>query len=160
MNRRSLARCTGTVAAALALTFPAAAPAGTATSVIPVSAAVQPSAVIRFETKTAGVAVTQEDIAAGYVDVPASSILSLKTEGAAPLVVVEFMPLEGVFRSVDIVATDLGDAAAGASSAARQPRSAARPARRKVAALSYRFNLSRKAAPGVYAAPISVRVDL
>ena len=159
MKRWSFAKLAGTVGTALALALPAAASGGTATSVIPVSAAVQPSAIIRFEAKTAGVAVTQADIAAGYVDLPANSLLSLKTDGVAPVVVVEFVPVEGVFRSVEVVATHIYDAAAGGSGDP-QRRAARAPAAQAVAAFSYRFKLSPNAVPGIYTTPITVRVDL
>ncbi|HYX63727.1 MAG TPA: hypothetical protein VE935_05850 [Burkholderiales bacterium] len=160
MKQTRLAKRAGAIAAALALALPAAAPAGTATSVVQVSAAVRPSAIIRFQTKTSGIAVTSQDIAAGYVYVPASSLLSLKTAGVGPLVTVEFLPLEGVFRSVEVVTTDTDDFAGGGPSAPPQRPAAATPGKQTVTAFSYRFNLAANAVPGVYATPMIVSVDL
>jgi hypothetical protein len=119
-------------AAALLASAPAAGE-GASASALAVSAEVKPSAVLRLQARTGSVAITEADIARGYVDVPAGALLSIDTGRLRPQVVADVPPGPGPFRSVEI---------------------------RAAAAPVYRFNFSDKATPGSYGVPITVTIAL
>src|SRR5439155_11084484 len=84
--------------------FPAAAAESgkKAFGVIAVKANVQPSAVIKYEFKAQQLGVTAEDIARGYIDLPVSALLSVNAGKLAPLIVVDFVPVEGRLKHIEI----------------------------------------------------------
>src|SRR5437762_13893163 len=84
--------------------FPAAAAESgkKAFGVITVTANLQPSAVIKYEFKAQQLGVTAEDIARGHIDLPASLLLSVNSGKLAPLIVVDFVPVEGHLKYVEI----------------------------------------------------------
>ena len=83
--------------------FPAAGQSGKkAFGVITVTADLQPSGVFKYEFKTLQLSLTAEDIARGYIDLPASALLSVNAGKLAPLIMVDFVPVEGLFKSVEI----------------------------------------------------------
>src|SRR2546425_13215284 len=88
---------------ALAAFTAAAAESGKkAFGVITVMANVQPSVVVKYEFKGLQHSVTAEDIARGYIDLPASALLSVNAGKLAPLIVVDFAPVEGFIKHVEI----------------------------------------------------------
>ena len=81
------------------LSSPAAGPVHVA---LAVSAEVSPSAVLRIEQRPTQIWVSEADIARGYVDLPAGSLLSLNAGSLKPLVVVDFSPSGSAFESVEL----------------------------------------------------------
>jgi len=168
--------------------FPAAAESGKkAFGVITVTADLQPSAIVKYEFKTLQISVTAEDIARGYIDVPASALLSVNAGKLAPLIMVDFAPVEGLFKSVEIrseqtkvAATELLDRlpAPGAGKPTSEDLDLVRARLRALgefapdkpmvmpsngaaeAVLSYRFNFADQARPGNYSVPLIVNITL
>jgi hypothetical protein len=125
-------------------------PAGSGLTALSVVAEVKPSAVFRFELKIGQLAISDADVALGYVELPAGSSLTMNTGRYRPPVTLDFSPGMGPFKSVEVWAEDAMQAAektwhAGAST---------------VTALSFRFNLIGKAAPVRYSLPLVLNVDL
>src|SRR5690606_1165446 len=98
---------------AAALLPPAAGAAGSATSVLPVSAEVRPSGIFRFETRRSHIEIGPADLERGYVDIAAGSLLHIQAGRLTPTVVADFTPEAGPFTSV-AMRTDTGWLAAGA----------------------------------------------
>lgn len=111
---------------------------------------VQPTAVLKFQFTTVQLNVTPEDIARGYIELPASSLLSVNAGKLVPNVVVDFTPTEGAFRSLEIRTRTSFTAASGQTS----------PAPGSEAVLSYRINLAERARPGNYPMPLVVSILL
>src|SRR2546426_2782337 len=169
---------------ALAASPAAAAESGKkAFGVITVKASVQPSAVL----KTRQLSVTAEDIARGYIDLPASALLSVNAGKLAPLIVVDFAPVEGHLNYVEIrgketkvAATELLDRlpAPGAGKPTSEDLGLLRARLRapgefrpdkpmavpssgaSEAVLSYRIHFSHQASPGNYSVPLTVNITL
>jgi hypothetical protein len=172
------------VVAGAALMPAAATAAGNTVAVLLVSAQVRPSAVFKFDVKTSRISVSEADIAAGYIELPASSLLSMKTPGLDPVVVVDFTPVEGLFKSVEVktshgwrLADRLSDFPLTSASLNALPASGAgKPAAlapmveklRPVAetgedlftAFSYRFHLGAKIVPRSYRVPMTLNINL
>ena len=110
---------------------------------------VQPTAVLKFEFTSVQLNVTAEDIARGYIELPASSLLSVNAGKLVPNVVVDFTPAEGAFRSLEIRTRESFTAASGQTLATASE-----------AVLSYRINLAERAKPGSYAMPLTVSILL
>lgn len=142
------------VLAALAAAAPAAGQRK-APAILHVSAEVRPSALLRLEARPASVAVTDADIARGYLEVPAAALLSLETGRIRPTVTAEVPPEAGPFRSVEVVTVN-GRSAAGGSLAP----AAAGKTGVITAALAYRFTFSDLATPGTYQVPITLSISL
>src|SRR5258708_32547833 len=88
---------------ALAASPAAAAESGKkAFGVITVMANVQPSVVVKYEFTARQRSVTPEDIARAYIDLPASALLSVNAGKLAPLIVLDFAPVEGRLKYVEI----------------------------------------------------------
>ena len=157
---------------ALAASPTAAAESGKkAFGVITVMANVQPSVVVKYEFKALQRRVTAEDIARGYIDLPASALLSVNAGKLAPLIVVDFVPVEGRLKYVEIrsnetkVATSedlnllrarlpaLGEF--GLYKPMAMPSSGA-----SEAVLSYRIHFTDQAKPGNYSVPLTVNITL
>jgi len=135
----------------------AAAPAASqryAPAILHVSAEVQPSALLRLETRPASVAITEADIARGYVDVPARALLSVQTGRIRPTISAEVPPDAGPFRSVEVRTAD-GWSAAGGGAAPRDESSGG-----VTSALVYRFKFSEKVATGNYQVPVTLSIGL
>jgi hypothetical protein len=168
--------------------LPAATEAGgMAHAVMLVSATVQPSAVFKFEVRTPNISISSADIKRGYIEVAAGSLLSVNAGKLVPIVVVDFAPQEGAFKSVE-VRTERGwrVAAGGAdnealwkglnslpSTALGKPDIAKKGVDKRalkalvksgdennLTALTYRFNLSYKARPGNYPVPLILNITL
>ena len=159
--------------------FPAAAAAESgkkAFGVITVTANLQPSAVIKYEFKAQQLGVTAEDIARGHIDLPASLLLSVNSGKLAPLIVVDFVPVEGHLKYVEIrskqtkvAATEPLDRlpapgagllraqllALGPNKPMAMPGSGA-----SEAVLSYRIHFADQARPGNYSVPLTVNITL
>jgi hypothetical protein len=134
---------------AAAFLLPASADTGKkAFGLISVAANVQPTAVLKFQSKTVQLTVTPEDIARGYIELPASSLLSVNAGNLRPNVVVDFTPTQGAFKSLEIRTHGAFTAASGQTSKTSE------------AVLSYRINLADQAKPGRYPMPLTVRVLL
>jgi hypothetical protein len=153
--------------------FPAAAAESgkKAFGVITVMANVQPSVVVKYEFKALQRRVTAQDIARGYIDLPASALLSVNAGKLAPLIVVDFVPVEGRLKHVEIrsketkVATSedldllrarlpaLGEF--GLYKPMAMPGSGA-----SEAVLSYRIHFADQARPGNYSVPLTVNITL
>ena len=159
--------------------FPAAAAAESgkkAFGVITVTANLQPSAVIKYEFKALQLSATAEDIARGHIDLPASLLLSVNAGRLAPLIVVDFVPVEGRLRYVEIrskqtkvAATELLDRlpAPGAGLLRAQLRGlgpnkpmAMPGSGASEAVLSYRIHFADQARPGNYSVPLTVNITL
>jgi hypothetical protein len=153
MNFR-FALATVLAAAALAAAVPAASQR-TAPAILHVSAEVRPSALLRLEARPASVAVTDADIARGYVEVPAAALLSLETGRIRPTVTAEVAPEAGPFRSVEVVTVNGRSAAGGPPAPAAAGKTGV-----ITAALAYRFTFSDKAAPGSYQVPVTLSISL
>lgn len=174
------------VAAAALGAFQASAIAGNHGKYLTVYTQVRPSGAFRVDVRAAQLQVSEADIARGYVDVPLGSVISIDSGRVLPAVLVDFTPLMGVFKSVQLRADyswrvaergpDLLNVAALESlppTAAAKPMSPARPHLLEkfvtesrtppgatVTGLSYRFNLVDKVMPGRYPVPLTVNVDL
>jgi len=158
--------------------FPAAAAESgkKAFGVITVTANLQPSAVIKYEFKALQLSATAEDIARGHIDLPASLLLSVNAGKLAPLIVVDFVPVEGRLRYVEIrskqtkvAATELLDRlpAPGAGLLRAQLRGlgpnkpmAMPGSGASEAVLSYRIHFADQARPGNYSVPLTVNITL
>src|SRR3989442_11280335 len=70
--------------------------------VITVMAIVQRSVVVKYEFKGLQRRVTAEDIARGHIDLPASALLSVNAGKLTPLIVVDFVPVEGRLKHIEI----------------------------------------------------------
>jgi hypothetical protein len=161
--------------------------AGMAHAVMLVSATVQPSAVFKFEVRTPNISISSADIKRGYIDVAAGSLLSVSAGKVAAIVVVDFAPQEGVFKSLE-VSTERGwrVAAGGADGEVLQKSLNSLPStalgkpgitekgvderalkipvksgdENNLTALTYRFNLFYKARPGNYPVPLTLNITL
>jgi len=146
----SVCRATRIAAAALLAIAPSLAiPAGSGLAVLSVGVEVKPSAAFRLEPKTAQLAISDADVAVGYIELPHSSRLSMSTGRFRPTVVLDFSPGMGPFKSVEVWAEDAWQAAgqtwhAGATIAT---------------ALSFRFSLIGKASPARYQVPLILNID-
>ena len=158
--------------------FPAAAAESgkKAFGVITVTANLQPSAVIKYEFKALQLSATAEDIARGHIDLPASLLLSVNAGKLAPLIVVDFVPVEGHLKYVEIrskqtkvAATELLDRlpAPGAGLLRAQLRGlgpnkpmAMPGSGASEAVLSYRIHFADQARPGNYSVPLTVNITL
>ena len=175
--------------AAIALAgLPAAAEAaGMAHAVMLVSATVQPSAVFKFEVRTPNISIGSADIRRGYIEVAAGSLLSVSAGKVAAIVVVDFAPQEGVFKSLEVRTERAWRVAAGGadsevlrkslnsppSTASGKPGIAEKGVDERalkalvksgdennLTALTYRFNLSYKVRPGNYPVPLTLNITL
>ena len=158
--------------------FPAAAAESgkKAFGVITVTANLQPSAVIKYEFKALQLSATAEDIARGHLDLPASLLLSVNAGNLAPLIVVDFVPVEGHLKYVEIrskqtkvAATEPLDRlpAPGAGLLRAQLRGlgpnkpmAMPGSGASEAVLSYRIHFADQARPGNYSVPLTVNITL
>ncbi len=170
---------------ALAASPAAAADSGKkAFGVITVTANLQPSAVFKYELKTRQLSVTAEDIARGYIDLPVSALLSVNAGKLAPLIVVDFVPVEGHLKHIEIrsketkvAATELLDRlpAPGAGKPTSEHLDLLRSRLRALgefgpdkpvamgaseAVLSYRIHFADQARPGNYSVPLTVNITL
>lgn len=178
--------------AAIALAGLSALPAATeaggmAQAVVLVSATVQPSAVFKFEVRTPNISIGSADIKRGYIEVAAGWLLSVSAGKVVPMVVVDFAPQEGVFKSVEVrtergwrVAAEAADSEALWKNLKSPPATAlGKPGmaekgvderalktlvksgdENNLTALAYRFNLSYKARPGNYPVPLTLSINL
>jgi len=155
--------------------------------VITVKASVQPSAVLKYDFKTRQLSVTAEDIARGYIDLPASALLSVNAGKLAPLIVVDFVPVEGHLKHIEIrsketkvAATELLDRlpARGVGKLTSEDLDFLRARLRALdefgpdkpvampgsgaseAVLSYRIHFADQARPGNYSVPLTVNITL
>jgi len=166
-------------AAVLLLVVAFGAPAAGPSAIFAIVVTVQSSAMFRLESRRLEVVVSEEDIARGYVDLPASSVLSMDVGRFHPIIVAQLEPRETVFRSIEIqdeptvVATSVleGLPATGASRpSARdmdfvgaQLLKLSEPAstlRGSANVLSYRINLFEWVRPGRYTVPMTVDIGL
>jgi hypothetical protein len=118
--------------------------------VLSVDAEVKPSAAFKLELNSAQLSINDADVARGYIDLPEGSRLSMSVGRFRPTVLLDFSPGGGPFKSVAMRAQDVWQAAektwhAGAAT---------------VTALSFRFGLTEKAAPGRPAVPLILNIDL
>jgi hypothetical protein len=111
---------------------------------------VKPSAAFKLDVSNAQLDISNADVARGYIELPAGSRLSMSTGRIRPTVLLDFLPGMGPFKSVEITSEDLWYAAEKTS----QPRAVT------VTALSFRFNLIGKAAPGPHQLPLILNIDL
>jgi hypothetical protein len=144
-------RATRIAAAGLLAIAPALAiHAGSGLAVLSVGAEVKPSAVFRLELSTPQIAISDADVALGYVELPASSRLSMSTGRFRPTVMLDFSPGIGPFKSVEVWAEDVWQAAEKTGHASATT----------VTALAFRFSLTGKSSPGRYPLPLILNVDL
>lgn len=155
---------------------------GSRFAVLAIVVTVQPSATFRLDSRLLEVTVSEEDIARGYVDLPASSVLSMDVGRLHPIIVAQLEPVESAFRSIEIqgestmLATSVLEAlpAAGASRPSAQdvdfvgaqmrklskPAATAPTLRGSANVLSYRINLFDWVRPGRYTVPMTVDIGL
>ena len=139
-----------TAAALLAIGTGVAVAAGSRFAVLSVGVHVRPSAAFKFHLDNAQLDISNADVARGYIELAAGSRLSMSTGRIRPTVLLDFSPGGGPFKSVAMRAQDVWQAAektwhAGAAT---------------VTALSFRFGLTEKAAPGRPAVPLILNIDL
>lgn len=128
----------------------AAIAAGSRFAVLSVGVHVKPSAAFKFHLNNAQLDISNADVARGYIELAAGSRLSMSTGRIRPTVLLEFLPDMGPFKSVEITSEDLWYAMEKTS----QPRAVT------VTTLSFRFNLTGKAAPGPHQLPLILNIDL
>lgn len=128
----------------------AAIAAGSRFAVLSVGVHVKPSAAFKFHLHNAQLDISNADVARGYIELAAGSRLSMSTGRIRPTVLLDFLPGMGPFKSVEITSEDLWYAMEETS----QPRAVT------VTALSFRFNLTGKAAPGPHQLPLILNIDL
>ena len=119
-----------------------------------VSAYVPPGVASRVEQQAAVLTVTPEDIARGYVEVPAGSRLRVRSNDPAGFII-DFFPRLPIFKAVRVSTRD-GSAQLGADGGAmaeRRHRGAEAPLE-----LSYRFELADHVQPGTYPWPLATSV--
>lgn len=75
---------------------------GVSMGFLTVSAIMQPSAVLTLDFKPLSFSISEADIARGYIDVPAASVLSVSSGRIVPQVVLEFDPTEGPFKNLSL----------------------------------------------------------
>ena len=75
-------------------------------AVLMVRAEVRPSAALKFEAKTSEFAITEADLAQGYLEIPADALLRLTAGKFQPLLFLDSMPLRREGASYRF---DLGD---------------------------------------------------
>jgi hypothetical protein len=144
-------RVTRIAAAGLLAIAPAPAiQAGSGLAVLSVDVEVKPSAAFKLELKTAQLIIRAADVALGYIDLPASSLFSMSTGRARAAVLLDFSPGMGPFKSVTVLVEDAWQAAGKTWHAEATT----------VTALSFRFNLAGKTAPGRYGLPFILSVEL
>lgn len=132
--------------AAIAVTAVGAETGKKAFGVLQVFAIVQPSAAFKFEFRNEAVVVTPGDLARGFVDLPAASMLSIDTLALRPDITVDFSPVADLFKSLEIRTEEQKLSAAGGRSAE--------------SLLTYRLYLADGARPGRYALPLTFNVTL
>lgn len=125
-------------------------PAGNGIGVLSVNAEVRPSAKFSVALNNAQLVISDADLAAGYVDLPAGSHLSISTGRFRPTVLLEFSPGMGPFKSIEVSADDTSRGAEKAGPATATV----------VMALSFRFSLSGKALPRRHPLPLVLSVEL
>jgi len=153
---------------ALAASPAAAAESGKkAFGVITVMANVQPSVVVKYEFKALQRSVTAEDIARGYIDLPASALLSVNAGKLAPLIVVDFVPVEGLkyvsirSKETKVAAAELLDRLPAPGVGEELDFLRARlSSGASEAVLSYRIHFADSARPGNYSVPLTVNITL
>lgn len=175
------------MAGALAQPSAPALAGGSAPAMLHVSAEVSPSGVFRFETRRSVIEVSEADVKRGFVEIAAGSLLHMETGRLTPEVVVEFRPDSGPFKTVEM-RTHTGWLAAdgtrrldpayldllpptgavrpsdplaplpAASSLGPAP-GAERPGS-VAAAVSWRFILDEKTAPGFYPLPLTLNIGM
>ena len=111
---------------------------------------VRPSAAFKLHLNNAQLEISNADVARGYIELAAGSRLSMSTGRIRPTVLLDFLPGMGPFKSVEISSEDLWYAA----EEIWQHRAVS------VTALSFRFNLIGKAAPGRHELPLVLNIDL
>ena len=139
-----------TAAALFAMGAGVAIAAGSRSAVLSVGVHVRPSAVFKLHLNNAQLDISDADVARGYVELAAGSRLSMSAGRIRPTVLVDFVPGMGPFKSVEISSEDLWYAA----EEIWQHRAVS------VTALSFRFNLIGKAAPGRHELPLVLNIDL
>jgi hypothetical protein len=155
---------------------------GSRSAVLAVVVTVRPSATFRLESRRLEVAVSEEDIARGYVDLPASSVLSVDVGRLHPVIVAQLEAAESRFRSIEmeteptmVAAMSVLEAlpATGAARLSSQEIDFAVAQMQKVgkpapaptsggsaSVLSYRIKLFDWVRPGRYTVPMTVDVRL
>ena len=139
-----------TAAALFAMGAGVAIAAGSRSAVLSVGVHVKPSAVFKLHLNNAQLDITDADVARGYIELAAGSRLSMSAGRIRPTVLVDFLPGKGPFKSVEITSEDLWHAT----------EKTWQPSAITVTALSFRFNLTGKAAPRSHPLPLIVNIDL
>lgn len=139
-----------TAAALFAIGTGVAVAAGSRFAVLSVGVHVKPSAAFKLHLSNAQLDISNADVARGYIELAAGSRLSMSTGRIRPTVLLDFLPGMGPFKSIEITSEDLWYATEKTS----QPRAVT------VTALSFRFNLTGKAAPGPHQLPLILNIDL
>lgn len=152
-RRRWLLLAAAVVAAAAAVHAGRAEPGG-ARADITISVRVPAIAVIRAAQHPPHLAVTEADVARGWVDVAGVSRLTIATTSQAGYLL-EFLPRTTLFRSAEIRSggTPVAFGADGGAVVAR-----GRPAGVFETEIAYRFELAAGVRPGVHPWPLAVAV--
>ena len=136
----------------LALSVSKTAQAGTASGSMSVNVTVQARALINIVSQPSSLEITQNDVRRGYVDVPAATRGTVRTNSPNGYLV-GFETAQGPYKAIEV--KGLGaDAQIGAAGGwIPQAFTGLAPTTLE---LSYRFILAENAAPGSYAWPVSV----
>jgi hypothetical protein len=131
--------------------------AGSITQTITVTARVAPWVKLNLEHQQMQLTVTPDDVARGYIEVPAASRFAVTTNNRAGYALI-FQPHAGIFRSVAI--HGLGASVEfGASGGTVIQSGAENGVARTLFELGYRFYLAEGVQPGSYFWPLSVSVS-
>lgn|SRR5271169_241942 len=153
-NTSSVERKTIALSIALAAFLAPAFPihAGSVSASLSISVLVPARAVLSVESQPASLEITGADVARGYVEAPATSLVQVRTNSPAGWLL-EFQPLQGPYRSLEV--TGLGSTAqvSAAGGWLAQPYSGKTIV---TASLGYRFILSGDARPGLYPWPVAL----
>jgi hypothetical protein len=138
------------LAAFLAPTLPVH--AGAVSASLSVSVVVPARAVLSVESQPASLEITEADVARGWVEAPAASLVRVKANSPAGWLL-EFQPLQGPYRALEV--TGLGSTAqvSAAGGWLAQPYAGRMLV---TASLGYRFFLSSDARPGLYPWPVAL----
>ncbi len=139
-----------TAAALFAMGAGVAIAAGSRSAVLSVGVHVKPSAAFKFHLNNGELDISNGDLARGYIELAGGSRLSISAGRIRPTVLVDFLPGMGPFKSVEITSEDLRHAT----------EKTWQPSAVTVTALSFRFNLIGKAAPGSHQLPLILNIDL
>ncbi len=126
--------------------------AGSVTASLSVSVVVPPRAVLSVESQPEGLEITEADVARGWVEAPAASLVRVRSNSPAGWLL-EFQPLQGPYRALEVTGLGATAQVSAAGGWLAQPYAGRMLV---TASLGYRFFLSSDARPGLYSWPVAL----